>query len=148
MPVFAVPIDTPAGGLVRVQDMAGTTFFDSSYTRGTAACSLETKLRWKVTKEGPPPFKTGTPPVAFPEMLAGMCSGLAAVGVSVSIDEAAVAAAMEAGPKDAAKATAMEKAVSALSEEAELIKESTEAEDTKMVEEVQAQVTASLSASG
>jgi len=77
-----------------------------------------------------------------------MCSGLAAVGVSVSIDEAAVAAAMEAGPKDAAKATAMEKAVSALSEEAELIKESTEAEDTKMVEEVQAQVTASLSASG
>ena len=138
-------MDTPAGGLVRVQDLAGTTYFDSSYTRGTAACSLEAKLRWKITKDGPPPFKTGTPPVAFPEMLSTMCSSLTEVGVSVAIDAAAVQAAIEAGPKDAAKAAAMEKATAALTEEAELIKESTEAEDKKIVEETQSAITASMS---
>ena len=72
-----------------------------------------------------------------------MCSSLAQEGISVAIDEATVQDAMETGPKDAAKAAAIEKAVSALSEEAERIKESTEAEDKKIVEQTQAAVSAS-----
>eukprot|EP01043_Picozoa_sp_COSAG02_P073560 COSAG02_NODE_14352_length_1281_cov_1.391709_3_plen_58_part_00 len=43
--VVPVPVPTPAGGLVRVQSLAGQVYFDSSYTRNTASCSLETKLR-------------------------------------------------------------------------------------------------------
>ena len=43
--VVPVPVPTPAGGLVRVQSLAGQVYFDSSYTRNTASCTLETKLR-------------------------------------------------------------------------------------------------------
>ena len=50
-----------------------------------------------VTKEGPPPFKAGTPPVPYPEMLANMGAALGAAGLTVAIDEAMVTAAMEAG---------------------------------------------------
>ena len=37
IPVVAVPTDTPAGGLVRVQDGTGTTYFDSSCARPHSA---------------------------------------------------------------------------------------------------------------
>ena len=94
-------------------------------------------MRWKLTKEGPPPFK-GPPKTPFAEALAEMCKALAAAGVEVEVDEAAVTAAIAAGPKEEAKAAAIEAAKAALSEEASAIKLATEAEDTKAVAEVEA----------
>ena len=64
--VLPVPVETDAGGLVRVQDESGKIYFDSSYFNPakpgefTAACSLETKLKWKLSTakdKGPAPFK-------------------------------------------------------------------------------------------
>lgn len=61
-------MNTAAGGLCRVisvnADGSTTTFLDDSYTEGTAPCTLETKMRWKLgDKEtrGPPPFKVPRP---------------------------------------------------------------------------------------
>ena len=67
-----------------------------------------------------------------------MCKALAAAGVEVEVDEAAVTAAIAAGPKEEAKAAAIEAAKAALSEEASAIKLATEAEDTKAVAEIEA----------
>lgn len=78
--VTAVPVDTPAGGLIRVVDgSTGETLLDKSYVRGTAACSLEEKLRWKLSPaetRGPPPFKGKPLPVPMENKLKELASSL------------------------------------------------------------------------
>jgi len=66
--VSLCPVITPAGGLVRVvqlkTDATTKTLLDDSYTHGTAPCTLEAKMRWKlgdVETRGPPPFKVARP---------------------------------------------------------------------------------------
>jgi len=66
--VSLCPVNTPAGGLVRVvsvnADGSTTTLLDDSYTKGTGPCSLETKMRWKLADKktrGPAPFKVPRP---------------------------------------------------------------------------------------
>ena len=59
--VVFIPVDTPAGGLVRVQRGNDEVLLDKSYTRGTASCTLEEKFRWAamdLATRGPPPFST------------------------------------------------------------------------------------------
>ena len=76
-----VPTDTPAGGLVRVVALDGTNtcLLDNSYPRGTAACTLETKLRWKLAPKdsrGPPPFKGVEPTPPWSDKLSGLVTAL------------------------------------------------------------------------
>ena len=82
--VVAVPVPTPAGGLVRVIGSTGEQLLDSSYPAGTAACSLLEKMKWKLgdpDTRGPPPFKK-PPAVAWPEKLAAVLTSLEAEGFS------------------------------------------------------------------
>ena len=70
--ILAVPVTTPAGGLVRVIGSTGIQLLDSSYPGGTAACSLLTKMKWKLSPKdvrGPPPFKA-PPPMPWSEKVA------------------------------------------------------------------------------
>jgi hypothetical protein len=144
--VLAVPVNTPAGGLVRVQDLSGATFFDSSYTRNTASCTLETKLRWKKTKEGPMPFgpKGPKPKISQADSLAAMVAELAAAGVVLtgSLGDAQLQAAIEAVPKEDAKAAAIAAAHAGLSGAAKAIQAETEAEDTAAVNAMNAKLDA------
>ena len=139
--VTPVPIDTPAGGLVRVQDETGKLYFDSSYTRGTAACSLETKLRWKKTKTGPPPFKA-PPPVPLKDSLAAMSAELCASGIPASVDESALQAAIQAVPKDKAKAAAIQNAQAGLTPAAAAIQTATQDADRAACAAIEAKLAA------
>ena len=82
--VVAVPVPTPAGGLVRVIGTTGEQLLDSSYPAGTAACSLLEKMKWKLgdpDTRGPPPFKK-PPAVPWPDKLAAVFLSLEAEGFS------------------------------------------------------------------
>ena len=88
-----VPTDTPAGGLVRVVAMDGTNacLLDNSYPRGTAACTLETKLRWKLApteSRGPPPFKGVEPSPPWSDKLAGLVAALRGAAYALAADGA------------------------------------------------------------
>jgi|EP01047_Picozoa_sp_COSAG01_P090444 hypothetical protein len=145
--VVPVPVPTPAGGLVRVQSLDGKIYFDSSYTRNTASCTLETKLRWKKTKEGPIPFGPKSPykpPVPQSEMLAAMVSQLASDGLPLSgaFGEAELKAAIEAVPKEGAKAAAIAAATAALTKAAREVGAAALAEDSAACAVVEAKLAA------
>ena len=76
---------------MRVQDAAGNTLLDKSYVRGTASCTLEEKLTWKMSPpdtRGPPPFKK-----PLQETIEARLSKAAeALGLDVTMDLAAVEA--------------------------------------------------------
>lgn len=93
--VTPCPTNTPAGGLVRVQhSVTGQIFFDKSYTRGTAPCSLLEKFTWKLNPDkenrGPCPFKTNPLPTPLPAMLSAMKADLVAAGFVVEISDGAL----------------------------------------------------------
>jgi len=91
-------VDTAAGGLVRVvkvnDDGSTTTLLDDSYTNGTAPCTLETKMRWKLgDKEtrGPPPFKAPRPEGLWDGRINELLKSVGVAAPSFSGFDAAVA---------------------------------------------------------
>lgn len=88
--IAVVPVDTPAGGIVRVAAMGGggepTVCFDDAYTTGTAVCTLETKFKWKLgdpKTRGPPPFKASREVGLWETRAAKMVADVsAAIGVA------------------------------------------------------------------